>query len=117
MSERITERKVQKSCDRCSVELTKENTVENRGWMTKMTDHRFLSKGAVSRALGFGRPQIYVAEIHFCDACWWEFDRLFCQGQGMNHAPGVRVQPLTEGEHGRLPLTATYPVVSPARGE
>jgi hypothetical protein len=98
------------TCDRCRIELTDENTRDNgrRGWMTKMTSHRFLRKGMVSRALD-RRPTPYVSEIHFCDGCWWEFDRLFLQGQAVNIAPGVKYQDpkWITPEHGRLAVEAS----------
>lgn len=90
MAEQTIPARVVRTCDRCRVELTAENTRENREQMTKMTSQRFMRKAGVFR--GFGRkPEVLVSDVHFCDGCWWEFDCLFCQGLGVNPAPGVRV--------------------------
>ena len=106
MAEQHIPAKTIRTCDRCRVEMTPENTKENRGWMTKATQHRFIRKGMVSRLFD-SRPKPLIAEIHFCDGCWWEFDRLFCQGQGLNLAPGIKAQRMISGEHGRAPVTPT----------
>ncbi len=101
--------KVVRTCDRCRTELTAENTRENREHLTKMTSHRFMRKGMVSRYFG-GRPTPLISEIHFCDGCWWEFDMLFCQGLGLNPVPGVRVYtPQPHEPSGRRALVPASP--------
>lgn len=107
MAERRIEARVIRTCDRCRVELTPENTRENREYMTKMTSHRFLRKGVVSRVLG-QRPRAIMAEIHFCDGCWWEFDMLFCQGLGVRPIASVR-QYEPSPQHGREALAPSLP--------
>ncbi len=113
MAERTIPAKVERTCDRCRAELVEENTRENREHLRKMTSHRFMRRGMVSRYFG-ARPTPLISDIHFCDGCWWEFDMLFCQGLGLNPAPGVRVYtPESQGPSGRGPLVQ----VSPDSGE
>jgi hypothetical protein len=103
VAERVIPARTVRTCDRCSAELTEENTKQNRrDYLRKATQYRFIRVGAVLRALG-GYPQPVVSEIHMCDGCWWEFDRLFLQGQPVNLAPGVRRQDpkWIPTEHGR----------------
>lgn len=109
MGERQIAAKVERYCDRCRVDLNDDNTAINRATMHGAVQHRYIAVSAVARL--FGRPpQVLSARITFCDGCWWEFDRLFCQGQAVRPAPGVRVQPMLEhgsssereGDGGRL---------------
>lgn len=92
--EERTERKV--TCDRCRKDITGITPKISQGGsiIREVTqERRFIRKVALVHGRLTGQPKAYQSHIDFCDMCWWEFDRLFCQGQAIPLADGVREQP------------------------
>jgi hypothetical protein len=92
--EERTERKV--TCDRCRKDITgiTPKIAQTGRIIREVTqERRFIRKVVLTNGRLTGKPRVLQCEIDFCDECWWEFDRLFCQGQAIPLADGVREQP------------------------
>lgn len=93
--------KAVKTCDRCRKDITGVKLVFAQSGSQIVTVSkretvldRIIRKVALTHGRLTGEPKIYRSDIDFCDTCWWEFDRLFCQGQAIAKSEGVREQSL-----------------------
>lgn len=91
MAEHVIKARTIRTCDRCRKDITDEKPqFQQTMRLFSSKVRRWLTKWAVSH--GDEGPRVLVADIHFCNSCWWEFDRLFCQGQPVPLAAGVKSQ-------------------------
>ena len=82
MVERITERKIDRFCDRCNAPVPKFDDLRTlRKLVSTETRLRWAVAYFGNRERG---AQILVSDIDFCQSCWNEFLDLFLQGKAVH---------------------------------